>query len=497
MTPTPTQTVIHVRSRYIPGFLLYPGPVVGHCISSSVRRGADGPGFPGDGAVEAIAPGINVNPWGPARGPGVQAGRDRRQLRGEIGVHGFPRVGDHPGSRPGGVVFQSIIRAVPGVCAPPPAVLRPVAEVSLLDLWQVLRPLTASDRPFLKQQQRNQARRVERPAKEASAVSMERPRLSQEDEAGANRLTGGKAMTELLTLPDVKDQFAKLSPAETAIAAATEEYMPLTIDGIKDTKGYAKVHRARMSVMKMRTTIEKTRKQLKADSLAYGRTVDGEAKRLTALLEPTEAHLLTQLRAVDDEKSRIANEARLKAEAAEKARADAEAAEKKRLADEEAARIKARQDAEDERLRKARADLEAQAAKQRAAQEKLEADQRVVQAEKLRMIELDNERVRAEELKKAKEEAAERARVETEERRAREAKEKAAAEKAQAEAEEAARLRVEELRPDREKLLTVADAIRYLDIPKVSEAAEETRDLVSCALRDAEEQIRNIIKVME
>jgi hypothetical protein len=56
---------------------------------------------------------------------------------------------------------------------------------------------------------------------------------------------------------------------------------------------------------------------------------------------------------------------------------------------------------------------------------------------------------------------------------------------------------VEELRPDREKLLTVADAIRYLDIPKVSEAAGETRDLVSCALRDAEEQIRNIIKVME
>ena len=51
--------------------------------------------------------------------------------------------------------------------------------------------------------------------------------------------------------------------------------------------------------VKTRTAIEKRRKELKADSLAYGKAVDTEAKRLQALLHPYESHLKAQIEIVD------------------------------------------------------------------------------------------------------------------------------------------------------------------------------------------------------
>ncbi len=287
-------------------------------------------------------------------------------------------------------------------------------------------------------------------------------RLSQEGEAGQCK-PETQIMPELVTLPDVPDQFAKLTLTETAIAELVEASKSLKIDGITDTEGYTTVRTARMKFVKVRTTIEATRKELKAPSVTYGKAVDAEARRLTALGAPTEAHLLGQQQAVDDEKKRILEEARRKAEAEEQARVEAEEAEKQRLADEEAARVKAIQNAENERLRVARADLERDRA------------------------ELDEEKARLDE----------QARV------ARAVEEKAALARSQAAAVEAVRLRDEaaarrreELRPDCEKLLTVAAAIASLSVPEVSEAAEETRYLVLAALMDAEEQIRNIVKAM-
>jgi DNA repair exonuclease SbcCD ATPase subunit len=290
--------------------------------------------------------------------------------------------------------------------------------------------------------------------------------------------------------PDTQQQLRRFSPADGAIAELSAEYLPLRIDGPDDTVGYAVVHRARMDIRARRTSIEKLRKELKADALSYGRTVDTEAKRLTALLAPIEAHLLAEEKAVDDEKERIRNEKRLKEEAIIKAKEEAEAAEAKRVADAEAARVKAEQDAENERLRVEREKLEAEQQKQREAQEKLDAQQRVIEAEKKRLADIEAERIRAEEMEKAKAEAAEQARKDTE---ARIAKEEEEAE-AQARAEEDARLRAESLRPDKEKLERVAIAVGDIVVPHLSPDATQAAIEVGQLLDECRAGIRAIAK---
>lgn len=51
---------------------------------------------------------------------------------------------------------------------------------------------------------------------------------------------------------------------------------------------------SRLALRKVRTGVEDKRKELKADALAYGKTVDAIANELKGLIEPIEAHLLEQ-----------------------------------------------------------------------------------------------------------------------------------------------------------------------------------------------------------
>ena len=95
---------------------------------------------------------------------------------------------------------------------------------------------------------------------------------------------------------------------DAAIAKMKAEYMPLKISGLDDKEGFKSVHLARMVVKNWRLRVEEKRKELKADSLAYGRMVDSEAKRVTALLEPIEAHLTNEEEIVVREKERIKRE---------------------------------------------------------------------------------------------------------------------------------------------------------------------------------------------
>jgi hypothetical protein len=53
-------------------------------------------------------------------------------------------------------------------------------------------------------------------------------------------------------------------------------------------EGYEIVHSKVMSIIKVRTNIDKVRKTLKKDALDWGRKVDGEAKRLTKIVEDLE-----------------------------------------------------------------------------------------------------------------------------------------------------------------------------------------------------------------
>lgn len=116
------------------------------------------------------------------------------------------------------------------------------------------------------------------------------------------KLEGNKHM-EAMTHVEVKMKDFNLT--DSTIEEMKRQYLPLKIDGIQDKAGYIAVREARMKVKSARIEVEKTRKSLKEDALAYGRKVDGEAKRITALLIPIETHLETQESAVDAEKERL------------------------------------------------------------------------------------------------------------------------------------------------------------------------------------------------
>lgn len=107
----------------------------------------------------------------------------------------------------------------------------------------------------------------------------------------------------------------QLSKQDLAIAMMAEEYLPLKVEGPDDKEGCKSVTEAKKKVARLRIAVEKRRKELKADSLRYGKAVDAEAKRVTALIAPIETHLITQEKIVTDEVARIK---KMQAEAAER-----------------------------------------------------------------------------------------------------------------------------------------------------------------------------------
>lgn len=344
------------------------------------------------------------------------------------------------------------------------------------------------------------------------------------------------------------NELKTFSPSDAAIAKMAEQYMVLRIDGIDDKKGFDIVHKARMDVKNHRVAVEKKRKELKADAWAYGKMVDSEAKRLTAMLEPIEEHLAAEEQAVLDEKARIQRE---KEEAAqrvldervaalqavgvtpsvglvrawsdeqyaeqlatatriyeeEKAKAEAEAEERARKEAEEAEARRKEQErlaAERAEVERQRAEMEAQRQKEeearRAEREAMEAELRKQEAlrmereaEEQAKLRAEREKLEAERRKLEQEqrerEAAERARLEMEERLRREAEEKARRE-AEAEAE---RKRLEELAPDKEKLEALAKAVTNTAIPSFSPAQAHLRAKVVDILVEAAREIRELL----
>jgi len=306
--------------------------------------------------------------------------------------------------------------------------------------------------------------------------------------------------------PAARPELARFSPSDAAIAEMASQFMPLRVEGIDDKVGFVLVHTARMVVKAKRVAVEKTRVDLKADALAYGRAVDGEAKRLTDLMQPIEDHLEEQEMAVVREKARIAKEAEDAKRAALQVRLDAFAihgavvnplvvAEMSESAFQDA--IGAVKAVADERARVAAeaARIEAEQAAARKAEQEALIVERERLAEIARTQNAEAERIRAEqkrlddsawamrraaEIEAAKAEAAERSRIETEQRIAREA--------AQAEAE-AAREAAE--RPYRVQLLMVADAVTALTITVPNGPKS---DEVRAILNDAAEKIRTIAK---
>lgn len=241
------------------------------------------------------------------------------------------------------------------------------------------------------------------------------------------------------------------------------------LDPAKSTKAYEESRVVLRKLVTTRTTMDKRRKELKADSLAWGRLVDSEYKKWETLLLAIEEPVAAKIKAVDDAKE---NARRAKEEAERKAlEAELEA---KRAA--EAAAIKAEQDRiaeanriEAERLAKIAAE---QAAKQREIDEanaKIKAEQEAAQ----KKIDDAKAEIEAAKRKQDQEERERQIRIQAEKDAAEriEREQKAAAERkaAQERAEAAERMRIEAARPDVEKINAFGHELAALVLPQVGD----------------------------
>jgi hypothetical protein len=111
---------------------------------------------------------------------------------------------------------------------------------------------------------------------------------------------------------------------EAKLLMLAEEYdienIPKAVE--KGDEGYLAIHAKVMDITAVRTKIEKVRKDLKADALAWGKEVDGEAKRLTGIVKDIEEPW-RQIKIALEEKE--AREAQVLAEAATKRMEEIEA----------------------------------------------------------------------------------------------------------------------------------------------------------------------------
>jgi len=97
----------------------------------------------------------------------------------------------------------------------------------------------------------------------------------------------------------------KLSESDAVIAQIKAEYMQITVESPQDQAGFETASTALKRMSRLRIDVEKTRKELKKDSVRYGKTVDGEAKRIQSEIEPIETHLKTQADVVRLEQKRL------------------------------------------------------------------------------------------------------------------------------------------------------------------------------------------------
>jgi len=109
---------------------------------------------------------------------------------------------------------------------------------------------------------------------------------------------------------------------ENEVAKMQSEFLSLKVDGIKDKAGLLKVEEAHKKVKSTCADIEKTRKGLKEAALVYGREVDGQAKKLMAMLEPIRDHLGAERDRIEKEKEEVKHEAERKAQAELQKRVD-------------------------------------------------------------------------------------------------------------------------------------------------------------------------------
>lgn len=109
---------------------------------------------------------------------------------------------------------------------------------------------------------------------------------------------------ETLELVATNPQLSAFARRDSSLQSLADKYRGLKlVNGDHCSK--MNVKNARVELREARHSIEATRKELKAPVLAYGKALDGEAKRLTAIVEPVEIALTEQEDSVKPKKVSI------------------------------------------------------------------------------------------------------------------------------------------------------------------------------------------------
>lgn len=326
-------------------------------------------------------------------------------------------------------------------------------------------------------------------------------------------------MNEILETVEtqVTNELVKNNVTEAVINKLKKDYLPLKIEGINDKTGYEAVRAARIECKNIRILAEKICKKGRESAILIQKAWISKEKEVTGQISEVENHLQNEQKIVDEEKERIKQEALRKEEERiqnrmqklfnikklpnyefiknmtddefnkfyddankqyeEMQAIEAEKARKEKEESERIARIAEEQRIEQERLQTIQ---EEQARKEDA----IKAEQQRLEHEKLR---LEREKQHQVELEKAREEARLKA-IEDEKKRIESERLRKAEEERQAKLEAE---RLAALRPDKEKLITLADILINLEFPKLQ------TDEASRILEDAQEHLWQAIKILK
>ena len=103
----------------------------------------------------------------------------------------------------------------------------------------------------------------------------------------------------------ISNELKKFDSVIPAIDEYKAKFLPLKINGIEDEEGYKVVADGLKVIVGRRVAVENKRKELKADSLSFGRAVDARAKEITEMLSPIELHLKKAKEDIDLEFAKI------------------------------------------------------------------------------------------------------------------------------------------------------------------------------------------------
>lgn len=106
----------------------------------------------------------------------------------------------------------------------------------------------------------------------------------------------------------ISTEIKKFALSDAFFNKMKAKFSKLTIDGVDDKSGYENVRLALATTRSTKSSIENKRKEIKDDSLRFGRAVDSEAKRLQDKLTPIDQQLRDKKKSIDEEKDEIKEE---------------------------------------------------------------------------------------------------------------------------------------------------------------------------------------------